>query len=1336
MSFSVITRERMTRRRWFGLVALAAVTALALALVIFTRADAQQPTPTTVSVNPSSAVVQTGGVFAMGITVAPAASGVQIRYRIISGPNEGETGVANTGTTGLVVFSYPGDEGVGTDAILIWADLDRDGFRDGTEPLTAAIVEWVSVAGTSIQIEPSASSGALGGAHSVTATVSPAKSGVIVRFEVPSGPNVGDAAVLVTNSSGRAVFSYVGDGGLGTDTITAWPDFDGDGTRESGEPQVTATRLWTSGSSSGVAVEPFATTEDVGDSHTVHATLSPAQGGLFMRFEVTSGPNAGSRGVALSSTAGRATYTYVGRGGDGIDLIAAWADLDKDGFLDSDEPHGQASVSWGTGDPNRTISALPTSSTNRIGTFHSVTATANPATSGLVIRFRVVSGPHTGATGRVLTDGSGRATYSYLGSAVGTDSIRAWIDADDDGVLDTGEPRVSVSKFWTTAPVAQSITLLPSTHVSLIGTNHTLTATVGPARSGAVVRFLVSMGPNRGDSGVGVTNSQGQVKFSYLGNGGVGTDAIVTWIDLNSNGVRETNEPHRSAIQQWVGAQANAISAAPQDSSGAVGTQHTVTATVSPLASNVLVRFRVTQGPNIGRTGSASTNGQGRAAFSYIGSGGAGADLVLVWADFNGNGALDSGEPQAAVVRSWVAVAGSGFSLSPPTDTNPANTRHNLTATVAPAQRNLLVRFEVTAGPNAGIRGADDTNSNGRADLSYVGTGGVGTDVILGWLDFDRDGRIDAGEPQAVATKQWTAPVVTSIRLAPSGDTNPVNTRHEVVATVSPAQRDLLVRFEVTDGPNRGKKGTDGTNSNGRADFSYVGDRGTGTDIIRAWVDLDRDGRIDSGEPQAIATKQWTAPTVTSIQLAPSGDTNPVNTRHEVVATVGPAQRDLLVRFEVTAGPNEGKRGSDGTNSNGRADFSYVGDRGTGTDIILAWVDRDRDGRIDSDEPQAIATKQWTAPVVTSVTLKPSGDTNPVNTRHEVVATVSPAQRDLLVRFEVTSGPNQGKRGSDGTNSEGRADFSYVGDHGSGTDIILAWVDRDRDGRIDSGEPKAIATKQWVAPVATSIRLSPENDVNPVNSRHELTATINPVQRDVLVRFEVTSGPNAGKTGKDTTDSKGRARFSYVGDHGVGEDVIIGWADLDRDGRIDEGEPQAIAIKRWIEVAATAIEVDPDFSRAAVGSSHQIKITVTPAIKGELVRFQVIEGPNTGAQDRERTDANGEATLGYPTYYGAGIDRLLVWVDRDEDGKLDNDEPRAEARVEWHTEADPRAQAQQVCDNLDRYTHPSLPTLCRLIDSGQLSDRSEGVIIGVILKHAGFEDHDHGYDKEHDDDDD
>jgi hypothetical protein len=74
-----------------------------------------------------------------------------------------------------------------------------------------------------------------------------------------------------------------------------------------------------------------------------------------------------------------------------------------------------------------------------------------------------------------------------------------------------------------------TVGLTPFTATNVIGTSHTVTAKAesegGAPVPGATISFLVLDGPNAGNSGSGITNAQGQVTFSYVGNV-VGTDHI------------------------------------------------------------------------------------------------------------------------------------------------------------------------------------------------------------------------------------------------------------------------------------------------------------------------------------------------------------------------------------------------------------------------------------------------------------------------------------------------------------------------------------------------------------------------------------------------------------------------------------------------------------------------------------------------------------------------------------------------------------------------------------------------------------------------------------------
>jgi uncharacterized repeat protein (TIGR01451 family) len=100
-------------------------------------------------------------------------------------------------------------------------------------------------------------------------------------------------------------------------------------------------------------------------------------------------------------------------------------------------------------------------------------------------------------------------------------------------------------------PPTIACTLQPMLATNQINTAHTVTATVttnGVARSGALVNFSVTAGPNFGHTGTATTAGNGQGSFTYTGSGGAGTDnirAIATLASLSATG---------TATKVWISA--------------------------------------------------------------------------------------------------------------------------------------------------------------------------------------------------------------------------------------------------------------------------------------------------------------------------------------------------------------------------------------------------------------------------------------------------------------------------------------------------------------------------------------------------------------------------------------------------------------------------------------------------------------------------------------------------------------------------------------------------------------------------------------------------------------
>jgi hypothetical protein len=96
-----------------------------------------------------------------------------------------------------------------------------------------------------VTLTPAAGSGQVGSSHTVQADVRSGGSevaGVPVRFAVAGAVN--DTETCTTGSTGTCSITYQGPSQPGTDTITAYADTNGNGTRDDGEPQGTAAWSW------------------------------------------------------------------------------------------------------------------------------------------------------------------------------------------------------------------------------------------------------------------------------------------------------------------------------------------------------------------------------------------------------------------------------------------------------------------------------------------------------------------------------------------------------------------------------------------------------------------------------------------------------------------------------------------------------------------------------------------------------------------------------------------------------------------------------------------------------------------------------------------------------------------------------------------------------------------------------------------------------------------------------------------------------------------------------------------------------------------------------------
>jgi len=208
--------------------------------------------------------------------------------------------------------------------------------------------------------------------------------------------------------------------------------------------------------------------------------------------------------------------------------------------------------------------------------------------------------------------------------------------------------------------------------------------------------------------------------------------------------------------------------------------------------------------------------------------------------------------------------------------------------------------------------------------------------------------------------------------------------------------------------------------------------------------------------------------------------------------------------------------------------------------------------------------------VSSNISLTPLTATNPLGTPHTVTATVLENTLPVagkLVTFVINSGPHAGMTGTDLTDAQGEATFTYTGLF-AGTDILQA----SYVGPQGTVQQSNTVEKIWVDLGAHTLELTPRSAVNPVGTPHCVTATaLNQgglPAANVTIKFTVTGSVNASQS--EITNAKGKAEFCYSGPSFPGADAIFAYADNNNNGTQDPTEPDDTAEKIWVLPESTA----------------------------------------------------------------------------------------------------------------------------------------------------------------------
>ena len=515
-------------------------------------------------------------------------------------------------------FCYTGQL-AGEDLVTAYVDEDEDGVDDESEPTATATKLWLAERAV-LTVSPEQSRAPVGTNHTVTAIVTTAGGtplpGVFVDFDADGLVFDGCTVALqeVTDAAGRAFCTYTSDAPVQVNLVVR-PDVDNDGFA-----RTIARHQWFSGDATSVELRPGFALHQVGGTpacvivRDVKDEAGRFAGDKLVQVAIT-GVHPGTRSVR-TNVYGNVGFCYPGvLAGD--DRITAFVDNNENGIDDgATEPEAApATIVWFSESP--VLSLSPASGTALVRTARTLTATLTTAggapIEGIPITIHTDS-PSANTVGcddfglTAPTDAQGEVRCIYSGTRPGTDQIRAVADLDN-SVSHTSEVAVGSATFTWTSGDADLLRLEPETGLAELGDEECLTASAldDGGESGfvqavdKVIRLTVTGANQMSDSAR--TDQHGRAEFCYQP-ANAGDDTLTAFVDNNENGIDDgDSEPGATATRSWVEPpQPPVVSLSPEDSTGPVGSTHTLTATMTtgdgtPLPGEEVL-FEDVGGPN------------------------------------------------------------------------------------------------------------------------------------------------------------------------------------------------------------------------------------------------------------------------------------------------------------------------------------------------------------------------------------------------------------------------------------------------------------------------------------------------------------------------------------------------------------------------------------------------------------------------------------------------------------------------------------------------------------------------------------------------------------------
>ncbi len=513
-----------------------------------------------------------------------------------------------------------------------------------------------------------------------------------------------------------------------------------------------------------------------------------------------------------------------------------------DGFTTSD--NSVVRICPGFVPPPGVVGAIeldPPTDTNFVGETHTVTATVRengvPVVTPTAVTLKITSGPHSGLTNTKNTGSSGQAAFSYVGTAVGTDTIIATF-TDSKGGAHTSTP---VTKTWVKLPGTPGGVKPP-----------VVTATLEPGQSITVHKEITipSAVPGVSGTAVSIKATAGVLILGGTVTGGINSLEGQAAVAAGQT-VTVVNDATWSAMTAAQFAAYRAIVLGDPFCGGPPPT-----AAINAAAANASVWGPVVNG-NVVIIGTDP-------AFHYTQGG---TDLTNKGVAF----AVDEPNKTGAYVTLSCYYHQNPPFISVPVPVLDAFQPGGFNVTGVGCYNNAHI---VASHP--ALAGLTDANLSNWSCSVHEAFDKWPSDFLvlaiarnIGSSYTAADGTV--GTPYIIARGEKLA-VISDIKLGPLTDTNPVGTDHTVTATVTKTVSDTPVaitgtpvRFKVVSGPHAGVSGTAVTGVDGKTSFTYHGTV-AGTDTLIATF-------VDPGgvtQTSNTVTKIWFVP-VHKLTATPKG---------------------------------------------------------------------------------------------------------------------------------------------------------------------------------------------------------------------------------------------------------------------------------------------------------------------------------------------------------------------------------------------------------------------------------------------------------------------------------